>query len=196
MPSLPLDEMTGYSTYTDTVLLDLLKAGDHRAFDELYNRHWKALYQTAYAVLRDESACMDILQDIFVWLWEHRSHLVLSTVRGYLTMAVKYKASNYIRRLHQQRLFSGQVAVPEPAPADGELSVELKELKAIVLHFTEHLPDRCREVFLLSRNEYLSNREIAQRLGISEKTVENQITTALKRLRVKLGNLSSLLILF
>ncbi|MGN6509367.1 MAG: RNA polymerase sigma-70 factor [Chitinophaga sp.] len=188
--------MTGYSTYTDTILLDLMKAEDHRAFDELYDRHWKALYQTAYAILRDENACMDILQDIFVWLWEHRGHLVLTTVRGYLTMAVKYKASNYLRRLNRQRLFTGEMATPEPAPANGELSVELKELKALVIHFTEHLPGRCKEVFLLSRNEYLSNREIAQRLGISEKTVENQITTALKRLRVKLGNLSSFLILF
>jgi RNA polymerase sigma-70 factor (ECF subfamily) len=188
--------MTGYSTYADNVLLDLLKAGDRRAFDELYNRHWKALYRTAYALLRDESACMDILQDIFVWLWEHRDHLVLTSLRAYLTMAVRYKASNYLRLLHRQRNFTGQMAEPPPAPADGELSVELKELKALVIHFTEHLPGRCKEVFLLSRNEYLSNREIAGRLGISEKTVENQITTALKRLRVKLGNLSSLLILF
>ena len=103
--------MTGYSTYTDIILLDLMKAEDHRAFDELYDRHWKALYQTAYAILRDENACMDILQDIFVWLWEHRGHLVLTTVRGYLTMAVKYKASNYIRRLNRQRLFTGEMAL-------------------------------------------------------------------------------------
>ncbi|WP_168208945.1 RNA polymerase sigma-70 factor [Chitinophaga sp. XS-30] len=174
----------------------MLKAGDNRAFDELYNRHWKALYQTAYYILRDENACMDILQDIFVWLWEHHEHLVLTSVRGYLTMAVKYKVSNYIRRLNQQRAFYGQVTVPSPVPAEGELSVELKELKALVIHFTEGLPGRCKEIFLLSRNEYLSNRQIAQKLGISEKTVENQITTALKRLRMKLGNLSSLLIFF
>ena len=75
-------------------------------------------------------------------------------------------------------------------------SIEVKEMMQIITHFTNQLPERCREVFLLSRRENLNNKEIAERLNISVKTVENQMTIALKRLRSSLARISSFLLLF
>ncbi|CAL1518435.1 RNA polymerase sigma-70 factor [Chitinophaga sp. MM2321] len=185
--------MSAYSLYSDSELLDFVKSGDKAAFDEVYQRHWNVLFKSAYYLLQDKAASMDIVQDVFVWLWEHRDHLVLTTLRGYLIMAVRYKVANYVRNSKVRTAFIAAQQLQEITDTSEEWILELKELKAIIAHFTEALPSRCKEVFYLSRQEHLSNREIAHRLGISEKTVENQLTTALKKLRVRLGSMSVLM---
>jgi RNA polymerase sigma-70 factor, Bacteroides expansion family 1 len=185
--------MQAYSLYTDSELLDLLKSGNAAAFDEIYQRHWNTLFKSAYYLLQDRAASMDVVQDVFVWLWENRDHVVLTTLKGYLVMAVRYKVANFIRHQKVRSAFITQNIVPEISQATEEWVLELKELKSVIASFTETLPSRCKEVFYLSRHEHLSNREIAYRLGISEKTVENQLTTALRKLRVRLGSMSLLL---
>ncbi|MGE7773280.1 RNA polymerase sigma-70 factor [Chitinophaga sp. NPDC101104] len=185
-----------YQTYTDSELLEHLKAGDRLAFEEIYRRYWRDMYRTAWLMLHDDAASTDIVQDIFVWCWEKRGLMAVSSLGGYLNMAVRYKVANYIRR---EKVRTGLFAeaeilqIPEPVQ---EMTLELKELRAIIAQFTEELPGRCRDIFYLSRFEYLSNKEIAARLGISEKTVENQLTIALKRLRTRLGALSAWAVLF
>jgi RNA polymerase sigma-70 factor (family 1) len=182
--------MADLSIYHDSELLQQLNAGGRAAFDEIYRRHWQAMYRTAYAVLKDEAACLDVLQDVFVWLWEHRGALEVNVLKAYLVMAVRYKVSNYIRN---NRLYAGffeQVEGLEVA-AETVSSLEVKELQAIISQFSLELPERCQQVFSMSRFELLTNKEIAARLGVSEKTVENQLTIALRKLRVKLGNLSA-----
>ncbi len=183
-------EMSDFSIYTDSELLHHLNTGSRGAFDEIYRRHWHAMYRTAFVVLKDEAACMDVLQDVFVWVWEHREGLQVSVLKAYLVMAVRYKVSNYIRRNRVHAGFFEQVEKLEVAE-ETVSPVELKELRAIIGQFTLKLPERCQQVFYLSRFEYLSNKEIAERLGVSEKTVENQLTIALRKLRIKLGSLSA-----
>lgn len=185
--------MSAFYLYTDSELLDLVKSGDGAAFDEIYQRYWNILFKSAWYLLQDKAACMDVVQDVFVWLWEHRDHVVLTTLRGYLVMAVRYKAANYLRNSKVRASFMEESSAAATAGPSEEWMLELKELKAVIAGFTDALPSRCREVFYLSRHEHLSNREIAYRLGISEKTVENQITTALKKLRVRLGSMSVLM---
>ncbi|MBO9154805.1 RNA polymerase sigma-70 factor [Chitinophaga sp. GCM10012297] len=182
--------MSDLSIYTDSELLHHLNTGSRGAFDEIYHRHWRAMYCSAFVVLKDEAACMDLLQDVFVWLWEHRGRLQVSVLKAYLLMAVRYKAANYIRRSRVHAAFFEQVERTQVAE-ETVSPVELKELQAIIGQFTLDLPERCRQVFYLSRFEYLSNKEIAEKLGVSEKTVENQLTIALRKLRVKLGSLSA-----
>lgn len=188
--------MKAYATNSDSELLELLQTGSQEAFDEIYHRHWKLLYHTAYVVLKDEGASLDILQDVFIWLWEHRAGLQVRVLRAYLTMAVKYKVANYIRQQKVRPSLFAEVEKMDIPDMDTALSIELNELKSIIAAFTEELPDRCRQVFYMSRIEYLSNKEIAAKLGVSEKTVENQLTIALKKLRLKLGGLHSWLTLF
>ena len=150
--------------------------------------HSSSLYGAAYNILRDKEACMDILQDIFAWFWEHREQWQLTSCKGYLLTAVKFKTANYIRNNKFRDFFFQEIDVLHIAGDDENSKMEVDQLINFIKEITNQLPQRCREVFELSRYHQLSNKEIAVRMNISEKTVENQITIALKKLRGKLGN--------
>lgn len=180
----------------DLDLMSLLKKGDEAAFDELYNRYWEILLKEAHRILKDRDACMDVLQEVFVWFWLHRETLVLDAVKAYLFTAVKYQVANYLRsaKVREAYVLRTEFLTQEQTYHDDVL--EVKELKALIAFFTAELPERCQKIFRLSREDYLSNKEIAQRLGIAEKTVEMQITIALKRLRSKISQHSAFHIFF
>jgi RNA polymerase sigma-70 factor (family 1) len=179
------DRLTDYTLYTDCELVALLALDDHRAFELLYTRHWAHLYQSAFFILRDKDACKDMVQDVFAWLWEHRHTLQVQSVKAYLKTAVRFKVANYIRSGRVRDSFFEELAhfTPLALPPGSEELAEAKELQAIIQQEIGALPEKCQEIFRLSREEYLSNQEIADRLGLSVKTVENQKTIALKRLR-------------
>jgi len=174
-------------TETEERLLLLIKQDDYSAFDELYNRHWNTLYGLAYNVLRDHEQSKDIVQDIFIWFWEHRAQWNLSSSLGYLLTAVKFKTANFIRANKVKADFFKSASERKIIEFDESVLLEAKELEALIHTITSELPDRCREVFSLSRFQHYSNKEIAAQMGISEKTVEMQITIALRKLRTKLG---------
>lgn len=172
-------------THSDQELLQGLAAGDRFAFDAIYTRYWYELYQSAYSIFRDTEACMDIVQDVFVWLWEKRTEVHIQTsLAAYLRAAVKFKTANYIRsgKTRQDVLERARRIATATAAAPAN-EVEIRELKNIIRHVTESLPDKCREIFYLSRSEHLSNQQIADRLNISVKAVERQMTIALRRIR-------------
>lgn len=177
--------MSLYKDQTEAELLTLVKQGSYAAFTEVYSRHWDVLFGSAYNILRDRDACMDLVQDIFVWFWENRQQWELSSSRGYLLTAVKFKTANYIRNARSRGIVIRELAVRETDHNESQ-ALEVKQLEAFIKNISDHLPDCCREIFQLSRYDYLSNKEIAVKLEISEKTVESQITIALKRLREKL----------
>lgn len=167
----------------------MLVNNDQDAFKHLYERYWFELYQCAFAMLKDQHAAKDILQDVFIWIWENRTTLNITYVKAYLKAAVRFKVANYIRSGNiREHLFDELAKLPShsQAPTSDEL-IELKELRQVIHDSMLQLPQKCREVYRLSREEGLSNQEIAQRLGISVKTVEAQMTIALKRLRTRLG---------
>lgn len=170
---------------TDQQLITLLSGGNQDAFSLLYTRHWAHLYKFAFFILRDQDACKDIIQDVFVWVWEHRQGLAIQSPKSYLRTAIKFKIANYIRSGNIRESFFEEAAKFDySASIPGiEECTELKELNAIIQKTVTHLPLKCREIFRLSREANLSNREIADQLGISVKTVENQITIALHRIR-------------
>jgi len=189
--------LTKYSNLSDQELICLLNKGNEIAYEEIYDRYWPILYQSAYNILRDRSACMDILQEIFVWLWEHKEDLHISNPKSYLISAVKYKVANFFRKNKvRNTLFTELETIDLNGLAFYDDSMEVKELKEIIAQFTMQLPDKARQIFHLSRAEQLTNKEIAKRLGISEKTVENQMTTNLKKLKLKMGRFSSWMIFF
>lgn len=189
--------MTAYSLYTDLDLVGLLAQDDQLAFEELYTRHWATLYQSAFFILRDKDACMDMVQDVFAWMWEHRHTLQVKSVKAYLKAAVRFKMANYIRSGRVRDSFFQELAnyTPSTLPPGSEELAEAKELQTIIQHAIVQLPQKCQEIFRLSREERLSNQEIANRLGVSVKTVENQMTIALKRLRSKVEPLIGVLLL-
>ncbi len=182
--------MVIYNALSDGELVALLKAEDELAFKEIYHRHWKMCYRLALKVINDDDLCSDALQDIFVWLWVNRLVSNISSLKAYLNAAVKYKMLNLIRQGKAKAEVYGKISMHE-VPVDSlEEEQEVKELTNIILEFTAQLPAQAKEIFRLSRYEHLSNREIAERMKISEKTVKNQINICLKKLKVTLGRLS------
>lgn len=181
--------MPSYKTYTDEQLIALLKGGNEDAFTEIYHRYAETLFTYAWNILKEEDECKDAVEEVFIWIWENRKNLRITALKYYLLAAVKYKLLRAIRnsKRRDEILSARPMACVEPSI---EETIELKELKAIIQQFTASLPPRAREIFQLSRIEYLTNREIAARMEISEKTVENQMTIILKKLRHTLGNLS------
>ncbi|MCX2483331.1 RNA polymerase sigma-70 factor [Pedobacter sp. MR2016-24] len=178
---------------SDYELIELLKQESLPAFNEIYHRYSGPMYKFAFSILKDEAECDDILQNVFTWLWDHRKNLKITSLKAYLFAAVKFNLAGVIR-VSQRR---SEILANAPAlnEAIEEDSLELKELIEIIRSFTSSLPDRAREIFELSRKEYLTNKEIALRLGISEKTVENQMNISLKKLKVHLGRMSFWLML-
>jgi RNA polymerase sigma-70 factor (family 1) len=188
--------MAAYSAYTDQELLALVKAGDYAAFTELYRRHADALYGAAYNILRDREGCRDVIQDIFIWFWQSRSQLEIVNCRAYLLTAVKFKTANYIRDNKIGKGFFTELSTIDVIDNNEEAAMEVRELSAFIKGLADQLPGRYGEIFRLSRYQQLSNKEIALQMGISEKTVENQMTIALKKLKEKLGPHSAFLFFF
>ncbi len=184
-----------YSGHTDHELIDLLKADDHRAFTEIYDRYWKLLYNAAYQACRNRDNSLDICQTVFVWLWANRSVITIKTsLKGYLFTAVKYKVSNLIQSGKiRGTLVEDLSGVDLQTHQQNEL--EIKELNNFISQLINELPLKSRQVFLMSREEQLSHKEIAEQMGIAEKTVDEHIYRALRKLRKSLGDFASLLLL-
>lgn len=186
-----------FDTYEDKVLLELISSGNRKAFTSLYYRYWMDLYRSAYYVTRNRAISMDVVQEVFVWFWENREKWEVSNTRSYLQAAVKYKIANAIRKDKLRSLaFEGWKEEMQNQQVTVIRELEVQELRQVILDFTGQLPERCQEIFRMSRFEHMSNKEIATKLNISEKTVENQITIALRRLRKHLGRLAFWLIFF
>lgn len=180
---------------TDEQLIELIRDYDSReAFDELYNRHWKYLFTASFNLLRDRDESMDICQIVFLWLWEHRNTINIKTnIRGYLYSSVKYKIANFIRSGKIRESFFDELKrVDTDTFQENEL--EVKELQIMIFHLVNDLPKKCKEVFQLSRNENLTHKQIADKLGISEKTVDDHILRALKKLKTPLNRLACIFI--
>lgn len=153
----------------------------------------------AHRYLRSEEDAREAVQDVFLGVWNNRGHLQLDEgLRSYLFTATRNKALNYLEKRKIEAVPLEAVYQQESRNPGVEEQLQAEELQAVIYDEVNRLPERCREVFLLSRSEGLSYKEIAERLSLSEKTVENQISIALKRLRARVygegesGNLISL----
>lgn len=181
-------------TMSDDELVEGLHAGKVECFEVIYNKYASKLYSAAYNILRNKEACEDVIQELFIDLWLKKAQLRILKLNAYLYTAVRNKALMVIR--------SGRVTldlevitmlIDDYATDDFVIQ---KEIKESLDREVSSLPAKCREIFVLSRQEQLSHKEIAAQLNISVKTVENQITTALKRLRASLVDLMVLTQIF
>lgn len=183
---------------SDEILLNLIKEGDLNSFNILFERYWKKLYATVYSVCSDNEICSEIVHDIFLNLWLRREKLEIGNFKGYVTASARYHIYRHLKNVAKSSLeyrevleFGNQVAVNE-----GENNIRYRELEKKVEEELEELPSRCREIFTLSRMEQLSNDEIAARLDISKRTVENQLTHALRHLRLSMKQFLIFLLFF
>ena len=173
-----------YSKGIDSELFLLVKQDDEKAFEELYRRYWPTLVNTAYKKLSSREKAEDIVQNIFIDLYNRRStiELVIS-LSAYLNQALKFKIlneyrSDIIKTKYQHYLFFSSVCKNDLA-----YELDAKELEANVNRTLNALPEKCKQVFLLSRKENRSNKDISATLNITISTVEKHISKALRTLR-------------
>ena len=176
----------------------LLAQRDETAFEQVFKTHFKRLHAYAFTILRDEEEAEEMVQQVFFKLWERNENLSLTgSVSAYLYRAVHNESLNYIKhqkvrsdhKLHVAYSMKNEVEHPAKKVIAGELE---KKIHAAL----NELPEQCRTIFQMSRFDELKYREIAEKLGISVKTVENQMGKALKLLRAKLVDFLIFILLF
>lgn len=181
-----------YNSLSDIELMDLLKSGDKKAFTAIYDRYNGLLYIYAYKIARDEDVAEDLVQEIFIYIWDKRQTINFTTsISSYLYSAIRYKFFDLVdkRKVRADYVQAFQIFLDRGEYQTDNYIIE-KELSSIIEKEIDSLPVKMREVFLLSRKANLSTSQIAKRLEISEKTVLNQKSTALKKLKIKLGLLT------
>ncbi|MFC0513207.1 RNA polymerase sigma-70 factor [Mucilaginibacter angelicae] len=173
---------------SDMQLIGLLKADDEAALSMIYRRYWASLFKAAYNILKDRQACEDIIQELFIKLWDCRTEVEISiSLKAYLYASVRYGVYRQIRTGSVKSEIFDDLIERLHTPATHN-SIEHKELLLQINQVIDTLPEKCREVYKLSREECLSHKEIALQLNISTKTVENHLTKALRQLRGSLGS--------
>ena len=174
---------------TDRELLKKLSLGDKGAFNHLITIYYTPLCRSALKYMRSKEQAEEIVQDVFVSLWERRETVVVtSSLEAYLHTSVKYQSINALKKkLARPDIEAGFPEHFHPATNDTEDQLAGKELEQLVQEAIKALPTKCRIIFDLSRNAGLTYNEIATQLDISPKTVETQISIALARIKTHLG---------
>ena len=187
--------MVGESNSSEDIhaLIGLVKNSDRKAFKELFDFFWEPLSVYAYSILDDKDAAKDLIQDLWITIWQKRRDLIISNFKAYIYTALRNKCYSYLRdqkftRLQEETLT--KLEQIENASADEDL---FERMRALLSKSIQELPPKCKEIFELSRINGFSNDEISSILGISKKTVENNITKALNKLRNDYGNLHYLI---
>ena len=171
----------------DILLLKLIKQGDQIAFRHLFYQYADSLERFITYYIHDREKSQDLVLDIFTYIWENRQNFEIKlTLKAYLFQATRNKSFTYIRDKKIPVYLEEMKGMEIVQNYDSEL--ELQELHLLIEEAVSLLPDKCREIFRKSREENLTNKEIAGQLHISEKTVEGQITIALKKIRIHLGD--------
>ncbi len=173
-----------------------LSMGDKRSLQHIFNSYYGYLLNVGYKLIKDQEQVKDIAQEVFFELWKKREHLTItSSLKSYLHRSMVNRSLNYIKK--QKRFSFGDDTIPvdiDVAPNPQQL-VETSDLETAIREAIDNLPERCRLIFSMSRFENLSHKEIAKRLNISTKTIENQMTKALKAIRLVVSKMGYLLLL-
>ena len=179
---------------SDQELIRLIKEGDRTAFTEIYKRYAESLAGFATSKLYNLDDARDVLHDLFVKLWEDRYTLTVNNnLRSFLFAAIRYKIIDKIRRNVTRQEYDVLLqGLAEPQANSVEQQIEAKELQALVDQSLDQLPAKTKQIYLLSRIEHLSITEIALKLNLSEQTVKNQLSIALKHLRHAIAGLGIL----
>lgn len=183
----------GCENMNDTDLTLLLGKSHEGAFSEIYNRYWLRLFSIAFNKLNNLPEAEELVQDIFLDLWSRRETLkITSSLAAYLAVAAKYKVLDcYAKRATRLRYQKHLSYSSDSLDSSTENWLYHEELKENFRKSVASLPDKCRLVFELSRNNGLTHKQIATKLEIAEKTVESHLSRALRTLRMNLGSFLS-----
>lgn len=175
------------SAVDDRELLARLRAGETNAFDAIFRANYALLVRVAESMLRERATAEEIAQDVMLELWRRREALdVTDSVRGYLLQATRNRSLNHLRHRAIEKRSEPQLIEGTAQSVPTDAGTREAEIEVALQAAVAELPERCRQVFELSRVEGLKYAEIATRLGISVKTVEVQMGKALRVLRERL----------
>jgi RNA polymerase sigma-70 factor (ECF subfamily) len=169
----------------NTNLLLRFQTGEHDAVKQVFHDYYPLLCQTIFRIIQDKETAEDLAQNVFIRAWRKREQLAINTsLPGYLRKMAINEALYYLRRQSERRsILDRQQPKVSAAPTTPLEEVLRNETAGQIANTIKQLPPRCRTIFQLNREEGLSYREIAERLDIRPKTVENQIAKALRILR-------------
>jgi RNA polymerase sigma-70 factor (ECF subfamily) len=178
----------------ENYLIESIKKGDQKSYEFLFKSYYSNLCRYARNIVHSEETAEDLVMDIFVKIWEAGSLLVISSsISGYLYQSVHNHCLNYLTRKH--RRFSElnpetierlNALIPPDASFDPFERINMEELSIRIKKSIDQLPEEARKIFIMSRTEELSHKEIAKQLGLSENTVKVQIYRSLIKLRILL----------
>lgn len=182
--------MIAYSTLSDQELTTLLKEGNTDAFTEIFDRYNAPLYIHAFKRLQDREECRDLVQELLTTLWLKRDEISFTTtLSGYLYMSVRNRIFNLLSRKKVSKEYVSAIQyLSDQAKSNADHLVRQNQLAQIIDREIAALPPRTREIFELSRKGFMSHKEIAAQLNISEQTVKTTVNNALKILRSTLGS--------
>lgn len=173
----------------ETHIIQGIRVGLESTFKDLFSDYYRPLSVFALKYVGDLETAREIVQDLFVQLYQNRKSLVISTsLKSYLFQAVRNKCLNHIKQQQTQRKHLDQYQSEQKGTIDIEERILETELEHRIFKIVENLAPQCKNIFTLSRVKGLSNKEIAEKLGISKRTVETQISKALKVLRKNLSH--------
>lgn len=187
--------MKALSDETDEELLNLLKKDNERAFTILYNRYWDRLLQVAYFKLGSQEESEEVVQQVFLALWEKRSGVHLRfTFATYISSVLKYTVYSKLADRKKRNI------IPIEDDLSGSLAdystqnwLDFSEIRDEIETLVAQLPEKCQMVYRLSREKWMTPQEISENMQINKKTVEGHLTKALKYIKEHLSMLISLL---
>lgn len=182
----------------DIQLWERLHSGDENAFSEIYQLYADSLIGFASSKLYSLEEARDMVHDVFVYLWAERKKIQIhSSLQSYLFAITRNRIIDHIRRNVTRKEYSLMLnRLDTELKTSLETNLEAKDVAKVIEKVISQLPPRTKEIYRLSRNEYKRVSEIAEMLHLSDRTVKNQLTTALKVLRSSLGKLSIIVIIY
>ena len=191
--------MAQYKAYGDQELVQLMQGGDERVLIEIYDRYWDKLLAVAFNRLGNQEEAEECVQDVFYKLWRLRHDFSLSKLElaNYLSRAIRNQSFNILERHHRERLRSEHFdPVKDINLLSPERQLMIRELQQQIDHSIKALPPQCQLVFKLSRQEGFTNKEIAEKLNLSENTVKSHLKKANKDIQGNIGMWTALLFVY
>jgi RNA polymerase sigma factor (sigma-70 family) len=178
-----ISKISSYRSLEDSKLVSLIMEGDRLAFDEVYERYWKRLYNDTYKRLKSIEMIEEIVQDVFSNLWSSRGKRNIQNIYPYLLTSVRYQVFMLYKKGKSTPVFEEPLEHMVLATLQADSLFNEKELKGCVSVWMALQPDKRRAVFQMKYIDEKTTREISETLGISQKTVQNQLLTSFSSLR-------------
>jgi len=179
-------------------LFDRIRLGDKFSFELLYRKYFEKMCSFANKFLQDNELATEVVNDVFMNVWNNRNKLDPNNMfQSYLFVSTKNRSLNELQRQKKESKFKEVITATYLEGQEMEVrdSLVIKEMEERIKKIIDELPPKCREIFLMSRYEDKKNREIAEELNISLKTVETQMTRALKVFRRELQEYMTVVLL-